>query len=199
MPRPKEFDPDEALDRALELFWERGYEATSMQALVERMGINRGSLYDTFGSKEALYQLALARYCQGALDRLLTLLEAPSEPRAALRGALEQVITWNLGDGRRRGCFLASSAVELAPRCEQTSERVSGALERLEQGFRAFVERHALAAGNTPQAVARFLVNTLQGLNALARAGAPREVLEDVVQVTLSAVVPPARRLKAGR
>lgn len=92
MARPKEFDPNEALERAMLLFWEKGFQATSMRDLVQAMGINRGSLYDTFGSKEELYQAAIDRYCDEQTAGMIDMLSAPGEPKDVLERVFQRAL-----------------------------------------------------------------------------------------------------------
>src|SRR5919106_1334524 len=108
MARHKEFDRDEALHRAMEVFWSRGYEAASVGDLVKHMGINRQSLYDTFGDKHALYLAALDRYPEVEGRKMFELLERPGSVKRALRNLFEGVVACALGEGERRGCFVGN-------------------------------------------------------------------------------------------
>ncbi len=85
MARPREFERDVVLDRAMQVFWSRGYEATSIQHLVDRMGIQRGSLYDTFGDKRALFFAAINRYDRVVTAKLVAVLEEPGSGKDAIR------------------------------------------------------------------------------------------------------------------
>jgi TetR/AcrR family transcriptional repressor of nem operon len=106
MARPKEFDPDQALDRAVELFWRKGYEATSIQDLVEALGINRSSLYGTFGDKHALYLAAIDRYCEDVVAPRVAELDQAASPRAAIRQLFLSLPTRATRRRERRGCLL---------------------------------------------------------------------------------------------
>ena len=190
MARHKEFDRDEALQKAMEVFWVRGYEGTSIQDLVENMGINRQSLYDTFGDKHALYLLALDRYCQAESRKSLELLENSASVRTALRQLFAGVVEGALGDKQRRGCFAGNAMSELAGRCKATAARTGSNIATMEGAF-----YRALRRGNhngefkrirDPRAVARFLCSSLQGLVLMSKATQDRRTLEDVVKVTLS-------------
>src|ERR1043166_8391314 len=123
MARHKEFDRDEALHKAMEVFWARGYEATSMQNLVEHMGISRQSLYDTFGDKHSLYLEALDRYQEVESRKLIELLERPGSVKKALRQLFTGVVEGSLCDGQRRGCLMNNAMSELAGRCAATAEK----------------------------------------------------------------------------
>ncbi|MBD0674444.1 TetR/AcrR family transcriptional regulator [Streptomyces sp. CBMA156] len=172
MARTKEFDPDAALQAALELFWQRGYEATSMADLVERLGIARASIYATFGSKHELYLRALERYCeQSDSARLLDLSQSgPALP--AVRAMIRQ---YAAADGQERlvGCFVTNTAVELAPHDPAASRRVEASLDRLETLLTAALVRAAaqgeLPAGREPRALARMLVVLLQGIRVVGK------------------------------
>src|SRR5215213_1124004 len=123
MARHKEFDSDEALQKAMEVFWSRGYEAASIQDLVGHMGISRQSLYDTFGDKHALYLQALDRYREVEGRKMFELLERPGPVKRALRQLFESVVECALGEGERRGCFVGNATSELAGRCRATAEK----------------------------------------------------------------------------
>lgn len=191
MPRHKEFDQAEVLDRALELFWHRGYEGTSMQDLVDGMGINRGSLYGTFGDKHGLFLAALRRYDEVWISRFVEPLSAPGPVRPAVRRVLEQAGR-EATDGIRRGCLATNSAVELAPHDPELARHVRGMLSRVEDALRSALERARgtgeLAADIEPPAVARFLITVLQGLRVLSRSGMAPETLRDTVEVSMKAL-----------
>jgi len=187
MPRTKEFDPEEVLEAAMELFWENGFEATSAQDLVDRTGLNRSSLYNTFGSKQELYLRALDHYRrqdEGTFDRLLDQFDSA---RQAIRYVLEDATPATEDD--TRGCFLASATVERAHCDDQTCERVREGFDRMRDGFEALVE-HGQAKGEfpedrDPEAVAHSLTNTYFGMQMMAKLGLPTDVFEDVVGETV--------------
>jgi TetR/AcrR family transcriptional repressor of nem operon len=185
--RTKEFEPLVALDAAMELFWRKGYEAASMRELLDAMGIGRGSFYDTFGDKHALFLSALDRFQEVRTSWVEEVL------RGAGLDGIEEVFRRSL-DGLfqfqpRRGCLLANSAVELAPHDPEVAARISGYIRRTEDAFQGALERAGdrgeIRSDSDPRALARFLVNTLHGLRVLARAGTDRETLEDTVRVAL--------------
>lgn len=191
MARPKEFDRDQALHKAMEVFWARGYEAASVRDLVEHMGINRQSLYDTFGDKHALYLQALDRYREVETRKLFELLER-SSIKKALRELFAGVIEGSLCPGTRRGCFMGNAMSELAGRCEATAAKTSSNMAAVEDAFyRALLrgkKSGELKEVRDPRAVARFLCCTLQGLMLMAKATHDHEPLADVVKITLSVV-----------
>ena len=121
MARQKEFDRNEALQKAMEVFWSHGFEAASIQELVEHMGINRQSLYDTYGDKHALYLQALDRYREVEGRKMVELLEQPGSVKKNLRQLFEIAIEKALSN--RRGCFMGNATSELAGRCKATAAR----------------------------------------------------------------------------
>ncbi|MGW7585426.1 TetR/AcrR family transcriptional regulator [Kitasatospora sp. NPDC054768] len=179
MARTKEFDPDAALQAALELFWRRGYEATSMADLVERLGIARASIYATFGSKRELYLRALERYCEQSDSARLLDLSRPGPALPAVRALVRRYAVTDEEEGRR-GCFVTNTAVELAPHDPAASRRVEASLDRLETLLTAALARAAaqgeLPAGRDPRTLARMLVVLLQGIRVVGKTadGAPR-------------------------
>src|SRR6266852_2659468 len=122
--RPKEFERDVVLDRAMQVFWSRGYEATSIQHLVGRMGIQRGSLYDTFGDKRRLFFAAVDRYDQVVTAKLLAALEEPASGKDAIRKFFRLKLKLSVEPGRPRGCLVTNSAAELASRDRSPATRV---------------------------------------------------------------------------
>lgn len=190
--RQKEFEPQKALEKATDLFWVRGYEATSVQDLLDCMGIGRGSLYGTFGDKRALFLAALNSYEKARFSSMVAALDAPGSAREAVAEVVERTVEALAGDERRRGCLLANSAVELASHDAEVGRRISDHLRRTEDVLHRALAR-AQASGEVsrdrdPRALARFLVNNLQGLRLMARAGATKEVMDDVADVMLSAL-----------
>lgn len=192
MPRTKEFEPEAALHSAMELFWSKGYEATSMRELLGGMGIGRGSFYDTFGDKHTLFLAALDRFEQTRTAWVLEALEEDESPMEAIRYVFERTVDGLVGFEPRRGCLLANTAVELAPHDPEVAEKISRHVRRTEDAFEQALQR-ARSAGDiseqqNPRALARFLVSSLHGLRVTARAGAERETLADTVEVVLGAL-----------
>lgn len=187
MPRTKEFRPEEALDAAMHLFWSRGYGATSMRDLLDGMGIGRGSFYDTFGDKRALFLAALDRFEEVRTSWVIEALEG-----SGLDG-IEEVFRRsvdNLVESEpRRGCLMANTAVELAPHDAEVAGRISRYVRRTQTAFENALLRARESGGvpsdRDPRALARFLVNNLHGLRVLARAGSDRPTLEDAARITL--------------
>jgi TetR/AcrR family transcriptional regulator, transcriptional repressor for nem operon len=192
MPRPKEFERDVVLDRAMRVFWSRGYEATSIQHLVDRMGIQRGSLYDTFGDKRALFFAAIERYDRVVTAKLMAALDEPASGKDAIRRFFRLKVELALESGRPRGCLVTNSAAELASRDRGAATRVGGVLTKIEAAFQRAVVRAQKAgeidASRNSRALARFLTSSAQGLSVMAKTFPERAVLEDIVKVILAAL-----------
>lgn len=190
MARHKEFDRKQALEKAMETFWCYGYEGTSIQDLVENMGINRGSLYDTFGDKRSLFLAAIAHYDETVVEEIITRLEAPDASKKAIFDHFEDLIERAASDKTRRGCLLTNTAIELCPHDADTAKRIATNLERIENAFYHALQR-AVVQGelkdtNDLKALARYLTCTLQGLRVMCKVNPNREVLKNITQIALS-------------
>lgn len=194
MARPKAFDEETALQKALDTFWLRGYAATSMQELVERMSINRFSLYAAFGDKHQLYVRALDHYQQQNGQRLLALAAASADQPAPvrIRQVLELVLPPDPAGPAPRGCFLVNATTERLPHDADTA-----ALVRRSQQFLETLLTELLAQGQargetsraaTPQAQAQLLISVLNGMRVMAQANSDPQMLRNVVETTLLAL-----------
>jgi TetR/AcrR family transcriptional repressor of nem operon len=201
--RPKEFERDVVLDRAMHAFWSRGFEATSIEHLVARMGIQRGSLYDTFGDKRGLFFAAIDRYDRVVTARLLAALEAPGSGADAIRRFFRLKVELALERGRPRGCLVTNSTAELASRDRGTATRVGGVLTKIETAFHRAVVRAQQAGeidpARSPRALARYLTSSAQGLSVMAKAFPERAVLEDIVRMVLGTLERPTGRRRFRR
>lgn len=190
MARTKEFDPDAALQSALELFWQRGYEATSMSDLVEHLGIGRASIYATFGSKHELYLKALDRY-QTRLPELLRELSQPGPVLPAVRALVRRYADEAAAEELRRcGCFITNTAAELAPHDPAAARQVERNWDQLETVLHsALVRARAqgeLPADRDPLTLARMLLVLLQGLKVVGKASADPARVRDAAEQALA-------------
>ncbi|MEV8477309.1 TetR/AcrR family transcriptional regulator [Streptomyces sp. NPDC051173] len=190
MARTKEFDPDAALQSALELFWERGYEATSLTDLVEHLGIARASLYATFGSKRELYLKALERYGEQSDTRIVEELSQPGPALPAVRTLLRRFADEATCDDLRRGCFVTNTAVELAAHDPAAARRVGESWQGLETALVSALMRARaqgeLPAGRDPVALARMLMVLMQGMRVVGKADPGPGRLRDAAAQALS-------------
>jgi TetR/AcrR family transcriptional repressor of nem operon len=154
------------------------------------MGINRQSIYDTFGDKHSLFLQSLDRYREIESRKVFAVLERPGSVRKNLRELFEEVIARALSAEGWRGCFVGNSMSELAGHCKATADRTCSSIASAEKTLRRALERGReqgeLSQVRDTGAVARFLYCNLQGLLLLAKATGDRKLLSDVVKVTLS-------------
>lgn len=191
MARPKEFNRDEALRRAMGVFWEKGYEATSTDDLLRAMGIGRQSMYDTFGDKHRLYLEALQRYQAENAAALMERLHSADSPLAAIERVFLAIAN-EPAAGRARGCMGVNAITELAQKDPEVASLSRAAGMTCETAFARAVQE-AKRRGEVPAPVderqaGRFLLNALQGLRVTAKAGASPETLRDVAAFTVSSL-----------
>ncbi|HLZ34027.1 MAG TPA: TetR/AcrR family transcriptional regulator [Nitrospira sp.] len=191
MPRPKAFDPDQALDKAMHAFWHKGYEATSVDDLLTAMNINRGSLYGTFGDKRELFMKAMDRYCTGGgIGGRLSLLNQPGPALSLLRRFLEHMLEFGLSDPQRRGCLITNTVMELAPHEKDIAGKVAERLQTMEEAFFTLLtrakEEGELSQRKDPRALARFLVTMMQGTIVMIKAGTPADVVKETAKTALA-------------
>ena len=173
MPWEKSFESEDALGKAMAAFWANGYEATSMQDLVDCMGIGRGSLYAAFGDKRRLFLQAVAHYDDIYRRQWGERLAAENAPRRAILAAFDEVIAATL-DGSRDGCLLINSALEMSPHDAEIAAMVSAALAEMEALFRTMIQRGQSSGEIDPTLdaaeTAQGLLALLAGLRVLSRA-----------------------------
>ena len=196
MARAKAFNPDEALDQAMDVFWHHGYEGASMQHLAEATGLNRSSIYNTFGSKHALYLAALDRYRRVTAATLLDPLSEALPLRIAMEQVFQRVIDESLcgpanaGTGRPAGCFVACATLDRAPHDPETAQRVADSMVIMETAFQKRLaraqEEGELDVERSPRCLARFFVSVVNGLRVLGQGTGDRAALTDVVRISLS-------------
>lgn len=191
MARTKEFDPDAALQSALELFWRRGYEATSMADLVEHLGIGRASIYATFGNKHELYLKALDRYGESRDALMLHELSQAGAALPAVRATVRRFAAEATDDARRQaGCFVTNTAAELAPHDTAAARLVEHSWDHVETLMHsALVRAQAqgeLAEDRDPRALARMLLVLMQGLRVVGKASAEPGRVRDAAEQALT-------------
>ncbi len=191
MARPKEFDPELAVEQAMHVFWRQGYEATSVSDLTDALGIGRASLYGTFGSKDAVFERALERYRTLEGARTLSCLTADGTARDKVRSLFERLASRALADPDNKGCLVLNAAME-RPHDPATGRQVRAALGAIELALAGVLaegqERGELDPGKDPRELARFLTTSLQGVRLMAKATRDPRALQDTIAVVLRAL-----------
>lgn len=171
--RPKEFDPSDALDSAIDLFWSRGFEGCSMSQLVDEMEINRQSVYDTFGDKRALFVEALRTYMDRVGQEIGSVLTTGASPLGRVRSFLRRIAErTSSSDGR--GCLLTNTIVEIGPHDDEIRDLVAGRMRLLEdklaETLREAVAAKELSSSANPRQLARLVLAVMQGAIVLSKA-----------------------------
>ncbi|WP_174873183.1 TetR/AcrR family transcriptional regulator [Vogesella oryzae] len=188
------FDPDDAADAAMHVFWQKGYAATSIQDLVNGTGLSRSSLYNTFESKIGLFQHALQRY-HGQTAANVALLAEDGSAIGRVRALLQQIAADELAGTDSCGCLVANTALELGRRNHSVNDLLQQHFSTLETALAALMQRGQqqgeIAASKSPVALARFLVAIIQGLRVLGRGydgEGQAQRLNDVIEVAISSL-----------
>jgi TetR/AcrR family transcriptional regulator, transcriptional repressor for nem operon len=194
MARTKEFDQEHALAEAMELFWRRGYEATSIRDLTGRLGISSSSLYATFGDKHEMFLAALARYRQAELEQLRRRLVSGSSVRNVLQSLFTELIGNLLVDEEQRGSFTLNAAVELGGRDPEVAEQLRDHFDDITELLADFLARgqveNAVAHTYPPDDLARFVLNGFYSLAMVAKTYPDRRYMETIAAMTLSLMEP---------
>ncbi len=167
MARTREFDRDIALDRALRLFWLKGYDSTSMQNLVDETGVNRASMYATFGNKHALFQAALDRYNELVETDFLAPLKGTGPARQRIESFLRGVIESQIS-GEHPACLMIKSSLAVNPGSQETRDQIDRFIRNVDDAFLQAV-KDAQAGGEIAperdaEETARYLTYTMQAL-----------------------------------
>jgi AcrR family transcriptional regulator len=188
--RPREFDIDRALDRALKLFWRKGYEGTTLPDLTKAMGINRPSLYAAFGNKERLFRKALDRYAEGPAAYIREALAEPTG-RAVAQRLLDGTIDVVTDPRNPRGCLMVQGALACGDAAESVRKelvsRRSAGVAAIRARFERAVSEGDLPADSDPADLARYIMAVMHGIAVQAAGGASRAELQGVAATALRA------------
>jgi TetR/AcrR family transcriptional repressor of nem operon len=190
MARNKEFDEKEALRRAMELFWRQGYEKTSMQDLVNYMGVHRRSIYDTFGDKHTLFIRALSHYVEEMDVRFKSNITPELTVKQAIRKVFEIVI--HPTDKHPKGCLTVNTAVELSLLDQEVAEKITETFIKTETLLFDLL-KHGQEQGEIPEhydikGLSKFIHNSLVGIRVLAKTTNDKKELETIIDMNLSAL-----------
>jgi TetR/AcrR family transcriptional repressor of nem operon len=190
MARTKDFDEDEVLRKAVNLFWLRGYNATSMQDLVDGLGISRSSLYDTYGDKHTLFIKALESYQTANSGQMCGIVNSGKPAKETIRRLLNMIIDELLNDKAQRGCFMVNAEVEVAPHDSQVSQIICTSDQQVEDAFYIVIkkgqENGEIKNPQDARALSRFIFNTVKGIQVTAKSTSDKAVFEDIIKMALS-------------
>jgi TetR/AcrR family transcriptional repressor of nem operon len=190
MPRVKLFNRDDVLHKAKDLFWQKGYHATSIQNIVDSLGISRSSLYETFGGKKQLFDESLKLYCSNNKEDVKQFLASQTEVKQAFRTLFEKAISESLDDHGAKGCFVVNSTTELADKDDDIKKELVRNNVDFEKIFYDFL-LVGQQSGNIPEGkelktISNLIYILFSGIKVVAKIETSREKLLNSVDCTLS-------------
>ncbi|MDA1090095.1 MAG: TetR/AcrR family transcriptional regulator [Proteobacteria bacterium] len=190
MARPREFDTTEALSQAMQVFWTKGYEATSLCDLLDAMGLSKSSFYDTFGCKHEVFLATIEHYKKTMTAQFSGVAGLDSPARKLIESMFDRAVNRMAEAGGQRGCYLNNCAVEVALHDPKAAKLIDGGISLMEDAFFSLVLRGQsegdIATDKDARALARFLTSSLNGLLVIGKANPDRETLTDICKTTLS-------------
>ncbi|SFK57790.1 transcriptional regulator, TetR family [Nitrosomonas aestuarii] len=173
MPWEKSFDEEIALEKAMKVFWQKGFEPASIADLLEETGLNRGSLYNAFGGKQQLFVKSLLKYDRDIRQSRLAQLEALDNPKEAIAAFFDTIVAETVADRDHKGCFLINTASEIAAHDEEVNEIVTNGVREIEAFFRRCIEvgqaRGDMPEGIDPEDTAKTLLALIVAIRVLGR------------------------------
>lgn len=192
MARTKDFDENEVLAKAIQLFWYKGYNGTSMQDLVDGLGISRSSLYDTYKDKHTLFVKALESYQNSGAARISDIIEHSGSAKDTIKKLLELATTDLLSDKQQKGCFMVNAEVEVAPHDAEVNNLVCKNDQQMEEAFYLVIkkgqESGELKNEEDARALSRFIFNTVKGMRVTGKSVTDPSVFNDIIKLTISAL-----------
>lgn len=190
MARKKEFDKEEVLNKAMYTFLQNGYEGTSMQTLVSTMGINRGSLYDTFGDKRSLFLAAIAHYESTVVKTTIASLMSPDADKQTIIELFRNLVVSMAEEENCYGCLMTNSAVELCPHDTEAKSKIDTHFCQIANAFKQALV-NAKTKGEIDRqadldAIAKYLTSSLQGLRVMGKVNRDLETFNSIVDIILS-------------
>ncbi|WP_242290079.1 TetR/AcrR family transcriptional regulator [Bacillus cereus group sp. BfR-BA-01319] len=190
MARTREFDEDQVLDTAMQLFWEKGYEATSLSDLTSRMGIQRPSIYSTFGDKKELFEAALRRYTMSRASDIRNRLQSHSSVKEAFSIFFADVVNEEYAGDLSKGCFCINTMVELAPHDERfeilTREHQMYLAVIFQETIERGIQSGELEFNTDAKSLAQALIVALIGLTVMMKSRPQRSFVDNAIAATLT-------------
>ena len=190
MARTREFDEIEVLDKALELFWQKGYTATSANDLVKGLGLSRSSIYSTFGDKRTLYLRTIDQYKKRYGNAMIQMVEQSNDLLKTIEQLFQMIIEQDINAKVPKGCFLVNSSVEMSPHDEQISRIVCNHEDHIKKALESAIlngqEKGQISKKHSAKSLAPFLYNSISGLRVAMKSKIGKETLNNVIKVNLS-------------
>lgn len=190
MARIKEFDEIEVLDKAVELFWKKGYNATSANDLVKGLGLSRSSIYSTFKDKRTLFIKSLDRYRKRNVEAMLNMVRQSDNLLKTIEDIFKMVIEQDIRAKIPKGCLMVNSSIELAPHDVEIAKIVNENEQNIERTFEVAIakgqQKGQISTTHSAKSLARFIYNNISGLRVAVKSNQGRETLNDVVKLCLS-------------
>lgn len=192
MPRQKKFDEQEVLQKAVELFWAKGYHASSMQDIVDTLGLSRSSIYSTFGDKRALFEKAFADYRAQNKARLEQFFDSQPSIKEGFYRLLSQAIRTSLNDPDKKGCMVVNCTTEFAGKDDEISEILKGNRAEVQQLFESFlqkgVEHGEIEASRNLKNLASLIFAFYSGLQLMAKIAPAEEDFDAIIKEGLQII-----------
>jgi TetR/AcrR family transcriptional repressor of nem operon len=192
MARTKDFDETEVLCKAIQIFWHKGYNGTSMQDLVDGLGISRSSLYDTYTDKHTLFVKALESYQDSGAGKIQEIINNSGSAKATIIQLLEFVVSELLHDKQQKGCFMVNAEVEVAPHDAEVNNLVCKNDQQMEDAFYSVISKGQdsgeIKKGQDARALSRFIFNIVKGIRVTAKSTGDRAVFDDIIKLTVAAL-----------
>jgi len=190
MARTKDFDENEVLAKAIQIFWHKGYNGTSMQDLVDGLGISRSSLYDTYTDKHTLFVKALETYQTSGSSKVQKIVNSEGAAKDIIKKLLEFVTDELLGDKDQKGCFMVNAEVEVAPHDAEINNLVCKNDQQMEDAFYQVIKRGKesgeIKSSQDARALSRFFFNTVKGIRVTAKSTTDKSVFDDIIKLTVA-------------
>lgn len=190
MARPRDFDENEVLSKAVGLFWHKGYNGTSVEDLLETLNLSRSSLYRTYKDKHTLFLKALENYQQFSSSEIKGVIKDTDSVKETIRKLLEFIAAMLINDEKNRGCFMVNSEVEMGLHDKEVHNMVLVNDQELEDTFYYLLkkgkENGEIGNSNDVRAMARFFLNNAKGIRVTAKSTSDKKVFADIIEIALS-------------
>ena len=190
MARTKNFNQDEVLDKAVQLFWEKGYNATSANDLVKELGLSRSSLYDTYGDKRKLFIQSLNRYRNEVVEKTIKMIDNSTDIRQTIKDIFALVIEQDIHSKIPKGCFMVNSTVELSASDKEIATIVEQNQKDIENAFEKAIlkgqENGTIINTQKASHLAKFFYNSITGIRVAMRYNKFKNSIDEVVAINLS-------------